>query len=210
MRLPDITALIIDDHPIFRAGVISTLRHLCLVKNFLEADDDGQAVRLAEQHKIDLFIIDYKMHGMNGFELTKLLLRKDKSRKIIILSSYAEPKLVNEFYEAGAKGYLEKNCVHSEIQKAITEVLSGRVYYHESFMTLLQTAKRSNTQLLTFTENELSLAKLLANGLSSKEISSQKGLALKSIETYRSRLLKKAGVKNTAKLLDYLHRHGVL
>jgi DNA-binding NarL/FixJ family response regulator len=216
MDLKEISVLIVDDHPIFRFGLIYALRKLNIGSTFLEADEASNALMLADENKIDLFIVDYKMPEMNGFELIKKLLQQDDKRKIILLSSFAEPELICAFYTAGVCGYLEKNCTHSEILKAVTEIFSGRVYYHNHFREVFPSpidnllSKKKSNNVLSFTTNELELARSLADGLSSKEIAILKGLTPKTIETYRSRLLQKTGTSNTAKLLDYLYRHGVL
>lgn len=213
MPLKDISILIADDHPMYRKGLISSLQSIGVVNGILEADNGEQALKIAAKHYFDLFLFDYKMPDMTGIDLTRKILRKRPVSRIMIISSYAEPELVMQFYRAGAKGYLEKNCGIKEIKQAILEIVNGRMYYHESLQILPprgKEIKKTKRDIVEFTTRETDLIRLIAKGFNSQQIAEIKDLSLRTIETYRSRLFKKTNVRNTAELLDYFYRNGLL
>jgi DNA-binding NarL/FixJ family response regulator len=151
---------------------------------------------------------------MSGIDLTRKILRKNPVSRIMIISSYSQPELVMQFYRAGAKGYLEKNCTATEIKEALAQILAGKMYYHPSLQILSpkkgMDKKKKVTDLIEFTTRESDLVRLIAKGFSSQDIATLKELKLKTIETSRSRLFKKVGVRNTAELLDYFYRNGLI
>lgn len=208
MPLNNKSILIADDHPMFRKGLMASLQSAGFNGIFFEAENGEQALHTSNSNHIDLHVFDYKMPDITGVELTRKILRRRPASRIMIMSSYAQPELIMQFYRAGVKGYLEKNAEVKEIKEALTTIANGKIFYHPALRTLETGGK--NNDLVEFSSSESDLLKMLANGLNSEEIAKLKQLSVRSVETYRSRLIKKAKVKNTAELLDYCYRNGLI
>ncbi len=205
--------LLADDHPLIRHGLKTIIETLGLANEILEADDGRQALALSHQNQIDLFILDYRMPHMGGYDTAKVLLNKNPKTKIVIVTAYSETKLISDVLDLGVLGFLLKNTDLEEIHYALNKVLSGQVYMNKTLEErILRERSYSNScsSQLNFTKRENELITLLSKGKTSKEISQSLGVTQKTIETYRSRLLEKAGVKNSIELIDYVHTNGLV
>ncbi len=205
--------LLADDHPLIRQGLKSTIETFGLASEILEAEDGRQAIALSLQHKIDLFILDYRMPIMGGYETAKVLLSKSPKTKIVIITAYTETDLVNNLLNLGVRGFVSKNTDVTEIHSALNKVLSGKIYVNkvlEDRMDRERNYINRHSSQLNFTKRESELINLLSKGKTSRQISECLGVTQKSVEIYRSRLLDKVGVKNSIALVDYLHNNGIL
>jgi DNA-binding NarL/FixJ family response regulator len=203
--------LLADDHPVFRKGLKAVINGLGIPHEVLEAGDGWMAFEIASTQVVDLFLLDIKMPELDGYELSKLLLKKDPKTKIIVMTMYDDNALIVNLFRLGVRGFLVKNTDPEEIILAIQQVLAGDLFYNDTFKEVIQ--RERNRQTLPpfeFTPREMELVALLSNGKTSKEIAATLGLTLKTIETYRSRIIEKAGVRNIAELLNYFHKNGLL
>lgn len=205
--------LLADDHPVIRKGIKSILETFAGVSEIMEACNGKQVIELSQSHHFDLFILDYKMPEMDGYDAAKILLHKNSLAKIIIISMYADTVLILNLFKLGVLGFLVKNTDIDEIESGIHSVLKGDQYLSKVLQERIQ---REQDQFpkplgpLKFSKRESELILLLSKGKTSKEISIIWGLSLKTIETYRSRMLEKVSVKNTSELLNYCNRNGLL
>ena len=203
--------LLADDHPVFRRGMKAVIGGLGVSHEILEAGDGRGAFEIASMQTIDLFLLDIKMPELDGYELSKLLLKRDPKAKIIVITMYGDAPLIAALFRLGVRGFLIKNTDAEEIVTAIRQVLAGDLFYHNSFEDVIRRERHLKTlSPFEFTPREMELVKLLSQGKTSKDVANILGLTPKTIETYRSRIIEKTGVKNIAELLNYFHKNGLL
>lgn len=209
-----ITVLIADDHPLVRKALKTVIGSLGIAGTILEAGDGKEALEIELKHAIDLYLLDFRMPGMDGYDVAKFVLQKDETKKIIIVSMYTDTPLILNLFRIGVKGFLMKNSDIEEIELAIQRVLSGKTYYNKVFESILgpELSKLGGKKIppLRFSKREMEVTQLLATGKTSHDIAKKLKLTLKTVETYRSRLLAKVGASNTSELLKYFYQNGLL
>jgi DNA-binding NarL/FixJ family response regulator len=203
-KFSNLTILLADDHPLFRKGLRSVIRSLGFIGLVLEAGNGKEVLQIKEENLVDLYILDYKMPELDGYDTSMFILKKDPRAKIIIITMYDNPPLVANFHKIGIMGFMNKNTDPDRIETGILTVLNGWEYYESVEKEL------GDAHPIQFTHREKELIALLAKGLTSQAISQNLGLAYKTIETYRSRLLEKVSARNTSELLHYVHRIGLI
>ncbi|HEY3405551.1 MAG TPA: response regulator transcription factor [Ohtaekwangia sp.] len=201
------TVLLADEIPLVRHGLRTIIGMFGVTNRILEASNGIQVLEQSRQNPVDLFILDFKMTGMNGYDVAAVLLRRNPRCKIIVLSLYNDTALITNLLQIGVRGFLQKNSTITEIESAIRSVLLGDLYFPA--LPENQPVKNDNLRM-KFSPREQELILLLARGKTSKEIAGLWGLTQKSIETYRSRLLVKTGTRNSSELLHYVHRNGLM
>ncbi len=206
--------LIADDHAILRNSVLLLLKNHFPDTEFIEAVNGKEAVDLYNVHKPDVMLVDYNMPILNGYEVAELLLKKNKNIKIIMLTMFDTLPVVLNFLKIGGKGFLSKNCLIEEIGESVMTVSKGNYYFCTEFereaFRWIKNRFIVKVPKIRFTPLELSLLFKMSRGKTSKEISGELNLSFRTVETYRYDLIKKAKVNNTAELIDYLHKNGVL
>ncbi len=205
--------LLADDYPLIRQGLKSIIETLDPVAEILEADNGKRVIELSRQHQIDLFILDYRMPEMGGYDVAKILLARNPKTKIIIITAFSESDLIANVLNLGVRGFLSKTTDIAEIRLALNKVLTGEIYLDKLLEDRMQRESgfsKKNPLPLTFTKRENDLMLLLSKGNTSKDISLSLGVTQKTIEIYRSRLLEKTGVRNSVELVDYFHSNGLI
>jgi DNA-binding NarL/FixJ family response regulator len=205
--------LLADDHPVIRKGIKSIIETFDVASEIVEASDGKQVIELSRSHQFDLFIMDYKMPEMDGYDAAKILLQKNSAVKIVVISMYADTVRVLNLFKLGVFGFMVKNTNIEEIQSGINCVLKGDQYMSKVLEERIQREQdqfRKPLGPLKFSKRESELILLLSKGNTSREIALTWGLSLKTIETYRSRLLEKVNAKNTSELLNYCVRNGLV
>jgi len=206
--------LLVDDHAMLRSGLKQTLTQrdsFCLVG---EAATGAQAIGLAKEAKPDVVLMDVHLPDMNGIEASRRILATQPKTKIIIFSSEVARHSVDEALEAGVCGYISKSGSVDEIHSAIDAVLQGKLYlspdvsgsilsdYRKSLRGEIPPAK------IELSDREKHLLRLVAQGRRNKEICVELNVGIKSVEAYRSRLMKKVGVSSSAELVRFAVREG--
>jgi DNA-binding NarL/FixJ family response regulator len=212
-----ISLVIADDHEIFRDGLalmINKQDHLSLVG---QAGNGRELIQLVNDNKPDIVITDIKMPYLDGIAATRLMLQQDPLLKIIALSMFDEEDLIVEMLEAGAKGYLLKNADKKEIQEAILTVNEGNIFYCKLTSTRLASLivkskfdphKKKSSDL--FTEREKQIIELICLQHTAQEIGERLFLSKRTVEGYRTRILEKMEVKNTAGVVVFALRHNLI
>jgi len=212
-----ISLVIADDHEIFRDGLalmINKQEHLSLVG---QAGNGRELIQLVNEKKPDIVITDIKMPFLDGIAATRLMLQQDPLLKIIALSMFDEEDLIVEMLEAGAKGYLLKNADKKEIQEAILTVNDGNIFYCKLTSTRLASLivkskfdpqKKKSSDL--FTEREKQIIELICLQHTAQEIGERLFLSKRTVEGYRTRILEKMEVKNTAGVVVFALRHNLI
>ncbi len=195
--------LVADDHPAIIQAISNYLKTFIWCNCVYHATNGEEVLTTVKNQPIDLVILDHRMPILDGYH-TSLLLKENFPRiKIIIYSQYDNPSLIDKYMEAGVHGYMVKKSL--DIERAITNVMNGQFFLSES-PDQYPPSKRP----AQFSENELSILKLLSTGKNSDEISREMNLSIHSVHTYRKRLVKKFKVQNIPELIHYAHEIGVL
>src|SRR3990172_9762646 len=208
--------LIVDDHKIMREGLRSLLEKQPDMEVVAEAENAQTALKLVEELKPDLVIIDVVMPALNGIEATRRILTKVPSVKVIALSMYSDKRFVMEMLRAGASGYLLKDCAFEELDGAIRAVTQGRTYITPRIVDIIvkdyfsQVEKPSSSALSSLTSRQYEVLQLLAEGRTTREIASQMSLSVKTIESHRQQIINKLNIRSVAGLTKYAIREELI
>ena len=208
--------LLADDHSIVRRGLRSLLEeagHSVVA----EAADGLEGVRLWEEHRPDLLILDIAMPQLNGIEVAVRAHKLDRPPGVIMLSMHADESYILRALAAGARAYLLKNAADEDLLPAIRAVAAGRPFFSpvvtsvlvEDYMRTLQTRGLTDTYHL-LTDREKEVLQLLAEGRSNKEAATLLDVGLSTVETHRANLMQKLNLHNTAEIVLYAVRKGVI
>jgi two-component system, NarL family, response regulator NreC len=203
--------ILADDHDIVREGFKSLLeRHRFEVVG--DASDGQEAVRLVRELSPDIAIFDYSMPRLNGLEAARELQTVCPSTKTILLTMHTESRYVFEALRAGIKGYVVKSQAAADLIRAIEEVSQGRTYLSARISRTVVEAFLARTELPAdpLTPQERRVLLLIAEGKRAKEIADILGISVKTAEGYRGRIMEKLDIHDTAGLVRYAIRRGML
>jgi len=208
--------LLADDHSIVRRGLRSLLEEADLTV-VAEAADGLQAVRLMEEHHPDLVILDIGMPGLNGIEVAARAQKLHCPPGVIVLSMHADESYILRALGAGARAYLLKDATDEDLVPAIRAVASGKPYFSprvsavliEDYMRTLQRRGLTDSYDL-LTDREKEVLHLLAEGRSNKEVATLLDVGLSTVETHRANLMQKLNLHNTAEVVLYAVRKGMI
>jgi DNA-binding NarL/FixJ family response regulator len=204
--------IIVDDHLIFRKGLLAILNELDNVKVVGEASNGSDLLELLKNQTTDIIFMDIKMPVMGGIEATKKVLAKYPHIKIIALTMFEEISYFNEMIEAGASGFLLKKTSTEELEKAIDLVLSDESYFSEEFMNSINKymkPKQKDTSIV-LTDREKEVLELICKGFSNAEIAKKLGVSTRTIDGFRAKLFEKTGAKNAPNLVMFAIKHGLI
>lgn len=208
--------LLADDHSIVRRGLRSLLEeagHSVVA----EAADGLEAVRLCEEHRPDLVILDIAMPKLNGIEVAARAQKVDRPAGVIMLSMHADESYILRALAAGARAYLLKSATDEDLLPAIRAVASGKPFFSpavtavlvEDYMRTLKARGLTDSHHL-LTDREKEVLQLLAEGRSNKEVATLLEVGLSTVETHRANLMQKLNLHNTAEIVLYAVRKGVI
>jgi DNA-binding NarL/FixJ family response regulator len=198
--------LIADDHPIFRAGLKETLAKESDVDFVGEADNGHKALQLAKKQRWDVVVLDITMPGKGGLEVLQELRRERPKLPVLVLSAHPEDQLAFRLLRAGAAGYLTKDKAPEVLLTALRKVVQGGKYVSESLAekAVLQLASETATPLHeTLSDREYQVMRMIAAGKAIKEIAKELFLSVRTVSTYRARVLEKMNMKTNAELIRY-------
>jgi two-component system response regulator NreC len=208
----NVKILIADDHKIMRDGLRHLLEKEAGMEVVAEAKDGHETIQIAEQLRPDIIIMDISMAGMNGMDATRYIVEKNLGSRIIALSMHADKRFVAGMFEAGAMGYLLKDCAYDELVKAIRQVLSGSTYLCSMISGVVirdyvQRLRKNKPELLSLREKEI--LQLMAEGHATKQIADKLRVSIKTVETHRQHIMTKLNIFNIAELTKYAVREGI-
>jgi DNA-binding NarL/FixJ family response regulator len=205
-----ITVVIGDDHEIYRDGLQLLLSRLDGVQLLAQATNGKELIELVAERQPDIVLTDIKMPVKDGIEATRHIVAHFPDIGVIGLTMYEDEEQIIEMLEAGAMGYLVKNATKEEMEAAIQSVYNKQNYYCSQTtnkITKMIARSRFNPykqkQKVSFKDTELEIIKLICDGLTSKEIATQINLSYRTVEGYRTRILEKMEVHNTASIIIY-------
>jgi len=208
---------IADDYKIFRDGLKVSLSQDEDFEIIAEADNGEDLVASIEKIKPDVIIMDLKMPIMDGMEATQIIRKKYTDIKILVVSMYDDDKFIIHLMEIGANGYLLKNADPAEILKGIHSVYENGYYFNDIVnkallkkLVLKGNIKPSFNQNVELTERELEVLKMVCEEKTATEIGKEIFLSPRSVEGIRQRLIEKIGVRNTAGLVMFAYKSGIV
>jgi DNA-binding NarL/FixJ family response regulator len=206
-----IRIVLADDHVLVRQGLKSLLEREGF-QVVAEASDGQEAVRHVESLEPDIAVMDISMPTLNGLNAAREISRSSPKTKTILLTQHDEGQYIREALEAGVKGYVLKNQVASDLLLAIREVSRGQVYLSPGVSSAVMEAYRSKSDKPNnpLTLRERQVLQLIAEGKSTKDIASLLGISVKTAESHRTRLMQKLDIHETASLVRYAVRHGIV
>ena len=206
-----ISVLIADDHQIVRQG----LKVLLEREGFevvAEASDGHEAVQLASRLKPDVAVVDFVMPLLNGLDAAVQIQRHSPGTKTILLTMYTEDQYVLEAFRNGLRGYVIKTQAAADLVQAIREVLRNAVYLSPGISRAVVEAYLTKTDVPSdpLTPREREVLQLVAEGKTTKEIATVLGLSVKTAETHRTKIMRKLEIHETAGLVRYAIRRGLI
>ena len=199
--------LLADDHAMMREGlsVLLTGAGMEIVGSVGNGHD---AIRVASVTLPDVVVMDLSMPEMNGIEATRQICTRTPSTQVVVLSMHADREHVYQAMKAGATGYVLKDAASAELVKAVRAVCAGRRYV-SSAISLLSDLSGQRGPLESLSTRECQVLQLVVEGRTSGEIAHAINLSKTSVDTYRSRLMKKLGVSDVASLVKLAVQHGL-
>jgi two-component system, NarL family, response regulator NreC len=206
-----IRVLLTDDHMLFRQGIRTLLSAEPDMEIAGEAGNAADAVAIARQARPDVVLMDIGMAGMSSFEATRQIRKERPDTRVVFLSMYDDEDYLAECVDIGANGYILKESPAEQLVTAIREVHRGGSYLSPRLLTKLVDDFRSQSKggaarqprFGTLTKREREILKLLAEGLSVKEIAASFDLSVKTIEAHKFNLMRKLDIHNKAQLVQY-------
>lgn len=200
--------MICDDHTLFCEGIKALLRNQPSLEIIGEAHDGRQAVELVKELRPDVLLMDVSMPDLSGFDATRRVHEFDESVKVLILTMHDEEELVARCLEAGASGYIIKDAPASQLIYAIETVQKGEKYLSPAVLKkvlsgYVKSSQRPRTSYDRLSAREREVLKLLADGLSVKEIATRLNLSVKTVDVHKYNLMRKIDVHDRAELIKY-------
>ena len=205
--------LIVDDHAIVRKGLAQILEEASEIADVMEADSGAMALQKLEEHPFDVVVLDLNMPDMSGFQVLEQMQSRFPDIPVLVLSMHAEDQYGVRVLKAGASGYIAKGNAPSDMLEAIRRVASGGKFISPGLAEHLLTAiNRPDDGPLhsTLSDREFQVLRMIANGLTPTEIGDQLALSVKTISTYRSRVLEKLGLRTTADMVQYALKNDLI
>lgn len=212
-----INVLLVDDHNIVRQGLKALLLAEGDITILAEAQTGREAVVLADKLRPEIVIMDLAMPLLNGWEATRQILKTVPSAKIIVLSSYHEDMHVQQAIAAGAAAYLMKQTAAVDLVKAIREVKKGNAYFSPDIARRLReqscrtaSGEQVKAPEVELTSRECEVLQLIAEGFANKQIASELGLSVKTVEKHRQSVMNKLNIHDTAGLVRHAVAKGII
>jgi DNA-binding NarL/FixJ family response regulator len=210
MSTPHIRVLIADDHPVVRQGIRQIVAQTDDIVIAGEATTGPEVLTAVLAATYDLVLLDLSMPDLNGLDVLKQLKREHPTVPVLVLTMHSEDQFAIRALKAGAGGYLTKESAPAELVGAIRRVVAGGHYISQALAEALaahfgpDTGKPAHERL---SDREYQILRMIARGMSTRQISHELSLSAKTIATYRARVLEKMNMRTTAELTAYAVRN---
>jgi two-component system, NarL family, response regulator NreC len=209
--------LLADDHTIVRQGLRKVLEERPEWEVVAEAGDGREAVRLAEQYRPDVAVVDVAMPLLNGIEATRQITKRVPNTRVLVLSMHADEAYVTQILQAGATGYLLKDSADVDLLKAVEEAASGRSFFTPAIARVMLddyrrqvTDKGVSDRYEILSEREREIFQLIAEAKPNKEIAALLNVSPSTVETHRAHIMDKLDLHSAAEIVLYAVRRGVI
>ena len=210
-----IKVIIADDHTLMRSGLRSLLSSQDGIEVVGEAADGVEALALAEKTSPDIILLDISMPEMNGLDCLKAIVDKCPKSRVILLTMHEDARYIKEGFALGAMGYILKKAADEVLYQAIRTVYAGDLYLHPSMTKLLvgdlqEVASVDRRASKALSEQEKKVLSLIAKGYSNLEIADQLIISVKTVETYKYRIMEKLDCKKRSDLVKFALDNGII
>jgi RNA polymerase sigma factor (sigma-70 family) len=215
-RAAPVRVWLVDDHNLVRAGVRKILETQRGIQVVGESSDGGEALRALDRETVDLLVLDLSMPDMDGFAVLTSAKQAHPELKVLVLTMHANSEYIARALRQGADGYLLKDSAVQELVAAIAAVTAGRAYYSPAVQSGIGAAMRAEAEpalehpLDRLTERERQVLRLVARGLSTKEIAANLGISPRTVDAHRANLMRKVDLHSVARLTQLALREGIL
>ncbi|HEX2787631.1 MAG TPA: response regulator transcription factor [Ignavibacteria bacterium] len=213
-----IKLIITDDHKMFREGIKNILNDYEDIEVLSEAGSGEELLEKLTQQTADVILMDINMPGISGIETSKIIKKKYPETFILALSTSDDDNYIIEMLNTGAKGYVLKSTGIEELVSAIKTVAKGDSYFCKEasevilnqFTKSKENKKSKSSSEVPLTDREIEILKLIAEGLTNKEIADRLFISIRTVDTHRRNLHQKLNIKNTAGLINYAVKHKII
>ncbi len=204
------TVLIADDHPLIIEGLVKQIECEASFKIVSQTSNGIAAYDAFKTLKPDIAVLDIDMEGMSGIDLTLKIKKENPATKVLLVTMHTEPWITFKAKAANPDGILLKNAPTGELIKALSAILQGEKVFSTEVQNSIMEGSIMNQALLNLTTRETEILKLIARGLSSKDMSKQLFISVNTVETYRKNLFQKFEVNNMAALVKKAIELGIV
>lgn len=211
-----INVAIVDDHKIFRDGVISILEDVDDIQIIWAAANSEETMNFLNEQRPDVLLMDLTLGIESGFTLARQILEKWNTLKLLVLTMHHEHTYIIKILELGASGYLLKDAGSDEMIRAIRVIEKGNSYYSKYVSEVLikhissGSKPKEKDSEINLTKREIEILKLIGEEYSNPEIADLLFISVRTVDTHRRNLLEKIGVKNTVGMVKYAIKHGII
>jgi signal transduction histidine kinase/DNA-binding NarL/FixJ family response regulator len=215
-RTAPVRVLLVDDHPLVRRGLREQLQRTGRFDVVGEALSGEEAIQLAPLLRSEVVVMDLALPGMSGIDAMRVITQRHESIKVLVLTGESEEDTLLPVLEAGGSGFVRKTTSHRDLIPAMDTILRNEVFLYPSGHRLLLHAfqlvreRRGDPRLNTLTEHEREVVTLVAEGFTSAEIGKKLFLSPKTVDSYRSRAMRKLGLAHRAELIRFAVKSGML
>ncbi len=207
--------MIVDDHKIFREGLHLLLSHFHFVGKIYEASNGWEYLSLIEENLPDVVLMDINMPIIDGIEATKLSKEKFPNIKIVALTMHGDVNYYQKMMELGASGFIDKNTDRRELEMALLKILNNETYITQDILIrIIKNLDYSNIEVPNnseqFSDRELEILKLLAEGYTTKNIGEKLFISHRTVERHKENMLRRSNTNNTLNLVLFSLRHKII
>lgn len=218
--MPIVKIAVADDQPMFRSGLVSLLNEFPGIEVVVEVANGKDMIKALRKKNVHLAILDYRMPEMNGQETAKLIKEHFPNVRILMLSMFEDEEFIIGTIKNGANGYLTKDDEPDEILLAIESIMNTGYYINDRISKILVSNMMSEEILkpnfgvdvtgVKFTDNEITVMRLLAREMGTREIADQMNKSERTVDGYRKEILEKTGAKNSVGIVMFAIKAGIV
>lgn len=218
MKAEKIKVLLTDDHKLIRDGIKSMLENTVDIEVIGSVSSGEESINATRQNRPDVILMDIMMRGMTGIEATRWIKEFDPTIKIVLVTMEISKEYVSAGIKSGVDGYLPKDVDEETLLEAVRTVHAGGRFFNDAIMKLVFEDFYSNEKLKStdkklpndLTKREHEILGLVASGRTNKEVAEALFISIKTVETHKTHILDKLGLKNTTALIKYAIKNNII